>query len=221
MKKTVLATAIMAAMSLGLNAQNLITNGSFDEPIDEATIRTTDGIDENVWFVFNQTYGKTAIVNENLADEQHGNVVKIANTTDDAWYRAYLGQKLSVEKEGVYVLSFDIKAVSEKARARAYFKNTYDSDWFIMRNNFNVDYEGTRNQSAVQCVVDCSNKKWKTVKFELDFSHICNHFHSVKIAKNLEVCSVEEEILDNLILSIQVVNKEEAVLIDNVSLAKK
>lgn len=85
--------------------------------------------------------------------------------------------------------------------------------------------ENDKNMSAVNYSADCRNGKWRTFKFEFDLNNKINYFNTIQAAEsnnfNLIVDETTEDTLDNLVIAIQLSNKNECVLIDNVSFNKK
>lgn len=221
MKKTILFAAF-AVISFGADAQNLIVNSGFDEVVDEQTY--SDHPDHDGWFIYDWTDGVTYVEMAETGDE-HGQALKIVGGEDNTWYRFYLGQRVSVEKAGTYVLSFDAKAVTDNARIRVFIRDGYDKNWFVLRKNFNAANPATKNISAVNYTGDCRSNKWRSFKFEFDLKYVVNYFNSIQAAEANNVVIEEEETsektLENLIVAIQIANKNESVLIDNVSFSKK
>lgn len=90
--KKVFVVAAMAFLAMGTHAQNLVKNGNFDTPLNnEKTYASIPSTED--WFAFDKTNGATTI-SPATDDEKHGNAVQIATTTDNSWYKAYLGQRL-------------------------------------------------------------------------------------------------------------------------------
>ncbi len=97
---------------------------------------------------------------------------------------------------------------------------------FILREGFDINDESTKNQSAA--AYSCKLKKegkWVKVSADFDFSKTVNAFASVagiekKGGKVLEI-AVTEGMLKDMVLVIQLKNKESKAMIDNVSVVKK
>lgn len=102
--KKVFVVAAMAFLAMGVHAQNLVKNGNFDTPLNnEKTYASIPSTED--WFAFDKTNGATTI-SPVTDDEKHGNAVQIENTTDNSWYKAYLGQRIKgAEKASIHFLS--------------------------------------------------------------------------------------------------------------------
>ncbi len=119
MKRKFLSLAFFV-FALSGNAQNLVDNGSFDTPLDEQTFQTVP-FTQN-WFILEKSNGGTSITAA-TDDNSHGNVVLIENTTNNSWYKAFLGKHLSVSEKGIYTVSFETKALSPKTEVRFFFRD--------------------------------------------------------------------------------------------------
>ena len=97
--RKVFIVAAMAFLAMGAQAQNLVKNGNFDTPLNnEKTYASIPSTED--WFAFDKTNGATTI-SPATDDEKHGNAVQIETTTDNSWYKAYLGQRIQgAEKAG-------------------------------------------------------------------------------------------------------------------------
>lgn len=136
----------MAFLAMGTHAQNLVKNGNFDTPLNnEKTYASIPSTED--WFAFDKTNGATTI-SPTTDDEKHGNAVQIATTTDNSWYKAYLGQRLQGAEKAVYTLSFDMKALTDGAQVRFFIRDAKTDNLFIMREGFDLSDESTKNQSA-------------------------------------------------------------------------
>ena len=113
-----------------LSAQNLIVNLSFDEDVDEQIYSAH--LDSDGWFLLDWNNGATKI-RMVTADEKHGKAIELTSTNDNTWYKAYLGQKVSVKEKGVYVLSFDAMAVSDAAKIRCFLRDGTDKNFFMKK----------------------------------------------------------------------------------------
>lgn len=78
MKKTFVLAAL-SFLAIGMNAQSLIKNGTFDTPLNAETYESVPASAD--WFVMDKTSGATTITPVK-DDEKHGNAVQIENTTD-------------------------------------------------------------------------------------------------------------------------------------------
>lgn len=219
MKKITLAI-FFAALALSVKSQNILKNGDFSAPIDEKTYGTnpeTEG-----WFIFDWTKGATTMKLATLESDAHGSVLRIESSSDNAWYRSYLGQRLVGVEKAVYVLSFDAKTEKGTASLRCFIREAADRGKFALRNKFDVTVSSTASPAASGINVKDS---WKNYKVEFDLSQLVNYFNSVKVAEStgvtIEVTPISDESLKNLIVAIQLANKDGSVLIDNVTLIKK
>ena len=217
-------TFVLAAFSflaLGMNAQNLVKNGTFDTPLDaktyEAVPSTTD------WFVIDKTGGATTITPVK-DDEKHGNAAQIENTTDNSWYKAYLAQRIEGAEKGIYTLSFEAKALTEGAQVRFFICDTKTKN-FVMREGFDLTDETTKNQSAAAFSrVIKKPGKWMKVSAKFDLSKVVDNFSSIKgvEAKGNKVneAATSDEMLNNLMVVIELQKKNSKMIIDNVTLQK-
>lgn len=221
MRKTFLLVAV-SFLALGMNAQNLIKNGTFDTPLDAKTyeyVPATEG-----WFVLDKTGGATTITPV-TDDEKHGNAVQIENTSDNSWYKAYLAQRVEGAEKGVYTLSFEAKALTEGAQVR-FFLCDSKAKTFIMRDQFDLTDEASKNQSAA-AFSRVINKpgKWMKVTAKFDLSKAVDAFASVKgvEAKGNKITEspTSDAMLKDLIVVIQLQKKDSKMIIDNVTLQKK
>ncbi len=73
---------------------------------------------------------------------------QIETTTDNSWYKAYLGQRIQGAEKAVYTLSFDMKALTDGAQVRFFIRDAKTDNLFIMREGFDLSDESTKNQSA-------------------------------------------------------------------------
>lgn len=222
MKRKFLSLAFFV-FALSGNAQNLVDNGSFDTPLDEQTFQTVP-FTQN-WFILEKSNGGTSITAA-TDDNSHGNVVLIENTTNNSWYKAFLGKHLSANEKGIYTVSFEAKALSPKAEVRFFFRDAKKDKLFILREGFDVNDESTKNQSAAAYSRKLKKEgKWVKVSADFDFSKTVNAFASVagiekKGGKVVET-AVTEDTLKDMVLIIQLQNKDSKVMIDNVAVVKK
>lgn len=146
MYEKVFMAAAMAFLAMGVQAQNLVKNGNFDTPLNnEKTYASIPSTED--WFAFDKTNGATTI-SPATDDEKHGNAVQIETTTDNSWYKAYLGQRIKGAEKAVYTLSFDMKALTDGAQIRFFIRDAKTDNLFIMREGFDLSDESTKNQSA-------------------------------------------------------------------------
>lgn len=220
MKKNLL-TVLCVLFAMSANSQDLLKNGDFESPIDTQTYSEHQDIDG--WFIFDWTKGATTMTQEE-ADEQHKNVIVIENSSDNAWYRTYLAQRIRGAEKAVYVLSFDAKTDETPVSLRCFIRNASDKDWFVMRNNFDLNRAATKTHSPSAFTINVG-KSWKNYKVEFDLSKMVNTFNSVKASedngKDIDVVPTSDDVLADLMLAIQVSNKNAYVMIDNVKLIKK
>lgn len=222
MKRKFLSLAFFV-FALSGNAQNLVDNGSFDTPLDEQTFQTVP-FTQN-WFILEKSNGGTSITAA-TDDNSHGNVVQIENTTNNSWYKAFLGKHLSASEKGIYTVSFEAKALSPKTEVRFFFRDAKKDKLFILREGFDVNDESTKNQSAAAYSRKLEKEgKWVKVSADFDFSKTVNAFASVaaiekKGGKVVET-AVTEDTLKDMVLIIQLQNKDSKVMIDNVAVVKK
>jgi hypothetical protein len=95
--RKVFIVAAMAFLAMGAQAQNLVKNGNFDTPLNnEKTYASIPSTED--WFAFDKTNGATTI-SPATDDEKHGNAVQIETTTDNSWYKAYLGKRIKEQKK--------------------------------------------------------------------------------------------------------------------------
>lgn len=223
MKKVFVLTA-MAFLAMGVQAQNLVKNGNFDTPLDnEKTYTSIPSAEE--WFTLDKTNGATTI-SPATDDEKHGNVVQIENTTDNSWYKAYLGQRIKNAEKAVYTLSFDMKALTDNAQIRCFIRDAKTDNLFIMREGFNISDEATKNQSAAAFSrIIKKAGRWSKVSATFDFSKTVNAFASIKGVEakggTVTEAPVSDSTLSDFVIVIQLQTKDSKALIDNVSLTKK
>ncbi len=220
MRKTVIFAAF-ACFALGANAQDLIKNGTFDTPLNAETYESAPAATD--WFVLNRTDGATTIVPV-TDDEKHGNAVQIENTSDNSWYKAYLGQRIEGAEKGVYTLSFEAKALTEDAQIR-FFLCDSKHKIFVMRDQFDVTDESTKTQSAAAFSrIIKKPGKWMKVSAKFDLSKTVDAFASVKAVEangnTINVADITDDVLNDLIVVIQLQKKDSQMMIDNVSLQK-
>ena len=219
MKKILLA-AMFAGLALSAHSQNILKNSNFDSPMDTQTYGNHPEIEG--WFIFDGTKGATTMACTTLENDPHGNVLEIKTTSDNAWYRSYLGQRIVNPEKGAYVLSFDAKVDEGSANVRCFIRDASDRNWFALRNNFDVKKNSTNSPASCNIAVKSG---WKTYKFEFDLSKVVNYFNSVKAAEDngftIEVNPISDETLNDLLVAIQLTDKDAKVLIVNVTLVKK
>ena len=144
MKKIILATAFVAT-AFTANAQNIIKNGDFSTEVNKETVNKTPTSTD--WFFFDKTEGKTTFANVK-DDNAHGNAVQIENTSDNSWYRSYVGQRVQGAEKGIYTLTFDMKALTPKTQVRVFLKSANNDKMFFLREGFDINDETTKKQSA-------------------------------------------------------------------------
>lgn len=167
--RKVFIVAAMAFLAMGAQAQNLVKNGNFDTPLNnEKTYASIPSTED--WFAFDKTNGATTI-SPATDDEKHGNAVQIETTTDNSWYKAYLGQRIQGAEKAVYTLSFDMKALTDGAQVRFFIRDAKTDNLFIMREGFDLSDESTKNQSAAAYSrVIKKAGRWSKVSASFDFS---------------------------------------------------
>ena len=176
--RKVFIVAAMAFLAMGAQAQNLVKNGNFDTPLNnEKTYASIPSTED--WFAFDKTNGATTI-SPATDDEKHGNAVQIETTTDNSWYKAYLGQRIQGAEKAVYTLSFDMKALTDGAQVRFFIRDAKTDNLFIMREGFDLSDESTKNQSAAAYSrVIKKAGRWSKVSASFDFSKTVNAFARV------------------------------------------
>ncbi len=220
MKKTFVLAAL-SFLAIGMNAQNLIKNGTFDTPLNAETYESVPASAD--WFVMDKTSGATTITPVK-DDEKHGNVVQIENTTDNSWYKAFLAQRLEGAEKGVYTLSFEAKALTEGAQVRFFICDS-KLKTFIMRDQFDLTDESSKNQSAT-AFSRVINKpgKWMKVTAKFDLAKTVDNFASVKSVEakgnKITESAISDEMLKDLIVVIELQKKDSKMMIDNVTLQK-
>ncbi len=222
--KKVFVVAAMAFLAMGVHAQNLVKNGNFDTPLNNEKTYTSIPSTED-WFVLDKTNGATT-VSPATDDEKHGNAVQIENTTDNSWYKAYLGQRIKGAEKAVYTLSFDMKALTDNTQIRCFIRDAKTENLFIMREGFNISDESTKNQSAAAFSrVIKKAGRWSKVSATFDFSKTVNAFASIKGVEakggTVTEAPVSDSTLGDFVIVIQLQTKDSKALIDNVSLTKK
>lgn len=222
--KKVFVAAAMAFLTMGVQAQNLVKDGNFDTPLNnEKTYASIPSTED--WFVLDKTNGATTI-SPATDDEKHGNAVQIENTTDNSWYKAYLGQRIKGAEKAVYTLSFDMKALTDNAQVRCFIRDAKTENLFIMREGFNISDESTKNQSAAAFSrIIKKAGRWSKVSATFDFSKTVNAFASIKGVEakggTVTEAPVSDSTLGDFVIVIQLQTKDSKALIDNVSLTKK
>lgn len=221
MKKQVLSLAF-ACLALGSFAQNVVKNGTFDTPLNEEINKTVPASAD--WFVLEKANGGT-VITAATDDDAHGNVVQIENTNNNSWYKAYLGQRLEGLEKGVYAVSFEAKAVSGDAEVRFFICDAKSNKVFIMREKFDLSNEATKKQSAAAYSRKLKDNKWNKVTANFDFARVVDAFASAQGVEakggKITESAATEDTYKNLILVIQLQNKDSKALIDNVSVVKK
>ena len=159
-------------------------------------------------------------------DEKHGNAVQIETTTDNSWYKAYLGQRIKGAEKAVYTLSFDMKALTDGAQIRFFIRDAKTDNLFIMREGFDLSDESTKNQSAAAYSrVIKKAGRWSKVSASFDFSKTVNAFASIKGVEakggSVTEAPVSDATLGDFVIVIQLQTKDSKALIDNVSLTRK
>lgn len=160
--RKVFIVAAMAFLAMGAQAQNLVKNGNFDTPLNnEKTYASIPSTED--WFAFDKTNGATTI-SPATDDEKHGNAVQIETTTDNSWYKAYLGQRIQGAEKAVYTLSFDMKALTDGAQVRFFIRDAKT----ITFSSCVKDLTSVTNQpktSLLQLIAVSSKKQEDGLKF--------------------------------------------------------
>lgn len=118
MKKIILATAFAAA-TFTANAQNIIKSGDFSTEVGTETVNKTPASTD--WFFFDKTEGKTTFANVK-DDDKHGNAIKIENTSDNSWYRAYVGQRIQGSRKRYLYIIFRNESPNIKHSGKIFLK---------------------------------------------------------------------------------------------------
>ncbi len=121
------------AATFTANAQNIIKNGDFSTEVGTETVNKTPASTD--WFFFDKTEGKTTFANAK-DDNTHGNAVQIENTSDNSWYRSYVGQRVQGAEKGIYTLTFDMKALTPKTQVRVFLKSANNDKMFFLREGY-------------------------------------------------------------------------------------
>ena len=222
MKKIILATAFVAT-AFTANAQNIIKNGDFSTEVNTETVNKTPASTD--WFFFDKTEGKTTFANVK-DDNAHGNAVQIENTSDNSWYRSYVGQRVQGAEKGIYTLTFDMKALTPKTQVRVFLKSANNDKMFFLREGFDINDETTKKQSAAAFSrAEKKLDKWVKVTAKFDLSKAVNNFASPQGVEakggKINVTDASEDMIKDFVVVIQLQNKDTKALIDNVSLLKK
>lgn len=221
MKKILTLAACIAAFS-NVNAQNTVKNADFSTEVNTATVNKIP--ESTDWFFFDKTEGKTIFANIK-DDAEHGNAIKIENTSDNSWYRAFVGQRIQGLEKGIYTLSFEMKALTPDTPVRVYIKGAKNDKAFFMREGFDITDESTKKQSAAAYSrAEKKLNKWVKVSAKFDLSKIVDNISSpISVeahGSKINVSDASEDLIKDLIIVIQLQNKNTQAVIDNVSLVK-
>lgn len=222
MKKIILATAFAAA-TFTANAQNIIKSGDFSTEVGTETVNKTPASTD--WFFFDKTEGKTTFANVK-DDDKHGNAIKIENTSDNSWYRAYVGQRIQGAEKGIYTLSFEMKALTSNTQVRFFLKGAKDDKMFFMREGFDINDDATKKQSgAAFSRTEKKLNKWVKVSAKFDLNKVIDNISSPMSVEakggKINVYDANEDIVNDFVVVIQLQNKNTKAIIDNVSLTKE
>ena len=165
------------SLAMGTHAQNLVKTENFDTPLNNEKTKKIHSFYRRLVCIWQDK--RQPIISPATDDEKHGNAVQIETTTDNSWYKAYLGQSFKEQKSCIHILSFE--ALTDGVIGSFFIRDAKQTIFSLCVKDL-TQWRINQNQSAVQLIKPCNQKSRKMVKSisKLWFFKTVNAFASIK-----------------------------------------